>query len=95
MILDTIFGNKGKIKILEELSEHWGEYLTVDELVRMTELSKNTVLHHLRELGEIDLVITKPETVKKFSLNTNDKRALALGILTDEECLRKMKLAGE
>ncbi|MGB9936858.1 MAG: ArsR/SmtB family transcription factor [Methanobacterium sp.] len=92
-ILKEIFRDTKRVRILEELLERWGEYLSVAELERMTDISSKTLYTHLSELEKIGLVILEPGNKSKYAININDRRALILGILQDEEYLRKVDLS--
>jgi DNA-binding transcriptional ArsR family regulator len=89
MILAELFGNTSRIKILEELIDHWGEYLKVNELARMADLSEKTVYNHLNELEKIGILNIEINRSKKYKLNEKDKRALSLNIIESAEYIRK------
>lgn len=89
-VLKELFGDTGRVRILEELTERWGEYLSIKELARMTDISAKTVYTHVHQLEDNGIVVSKKA---KYGLNVDDKRALALAILEDEEVLRKIKLS--
>lgn len=89
MILGELFGNTSRIKILEELTDHWGEYLKVSEVARMTDLSEKTVYNHLNELEKTGILDVEINRSKKYKLNEDDKRALSLNIIESTEYIRK------
>ncbi|MCL2115492.1 MAG: winged helix-turn-helix domain-containing protein [Methanobrevibacter sp.] len=89
MLLTEIFGNNSRVRILEELISKEEIYLTVDEIARMADVSKKTVYTHIAKLDQIGLVVKKEGKKDKYKLNDNDPRAIALGIIENEEFLRK------
>lgn len=90
MLLKELFGDTARIKILEELISNWDLFLTVDEIARMSDVSKKSVYVHIKQLEETGIVIVDDEGSKKFKLNPNDKRAIALALIESDEYLRKM-----
>jgi len=91
MLLTEIFGNNSRVKILEELISKEDIYLTVSELARMAEISKKTVYTHISKLEQLGLVVKKEGKKNKYKLNDKDPRALALGIIENEEFLIRDK----
>lgn len=91
-ILKDIFGDTKRIRILEELVENWGEFLTIEEIARIAETSKKTTYLHIKELMEIDILEYDFGKPKKFKLKEDDKRALTLAMLESEEYLRKSEI---
>jgi DNA-binding Lrp family transcriptional regulator len=89
MIFNELFGNTARIKILEELLSNWDFFLTVEEIARMSGLSKKGVYRHMQELDKIGILITDNESPKKFKLNPNDERALCLAVIESKEYIRK------
>lgn len=94
-ILKEIFGDTTRVSILDVLTERWGEFLTVKEIARMADYSDKAVYNHIYELKKIGIVDSEPGRTTKYALNTEDKRALTLAILHDEEYLRKVQLSVE
>lgn len=92
-ILKDIFGDTPRVKILEELSERWGEKLTAAELARMTDTVEKTVYTHLHQLEEIGIVTSISGRPTKYGLNQNDQRALSIMLIEDEEYLRKIQIS--
>lgn len=92
-ILKDIFGDTKRVRILEELVERWGEYLSVSEIARMTDVSPNTVYAHIYELEELGIVKSKEGRAIKYGLNTEDNRAQAIVVIEDEEYLRKIDIS--
>ena len=91
MLLRELFGDNARIKILEELISNWDFFLTVDEIARMSDVSKKSVYIHMEELRKIGIVIIDNEVSKKFKLNSKDKRVIALALIESGEYLRKME----
>ncbi len=91
MLLRELFGDNARIKILEELISNWDFFLTVDEIARMSDVSKKSVYLHMDELRKIGVVIVDDEGFKKFKLNPKDKRVIALALIESDEYLRKME----
>jgi DNA-binding transcriptional ArsR family regulator len=94
-VLKEIFGDTKRIRILEELVENWGEFLTVEEIERIAEISTRTAYRHINELMEVGLLDSNGIKPKRFKLKEEDKRALALAILESEEYLRKSEISLE
>ena len=92
-ILKEIFGDTKRVRILEELIEHAGEFLSVSEISKMSDVSKKTVYSHLYQLEETRIIISDPGRITKYGLNMDDSRAVALSIIADEEYLRKMEIS--
>lgn len=91
-ILKDIFGDTKKIRILEELVENWGEFLTIEEIARIAETSKKTTYMHIKELMEIGILEYDFGKPTRFKFKEDDKRALTLAILESEEYLRKSEI---
>lgn len=92
-ILKEIFGDTKRVRILEELIERAGEFLSVSEISRMSDVSKKTVYIHLYQLEDMGIIISHPGRTAKYGLNMDDSRAVALSIIADEEYLRKMDIS--
>lgn len=90
MLLSELFGENERIKILEELISNWNFFLTVDEISRMSDVSKKSVSDHINELDKIGLLIIDDGGSKKFKLNPKDERAIALALIESSEYIRKM-----
>ena len=90
MILEDLFGNTTRIKILEELLSKWGEYLSVEEISRMADVSKKSVYIHMAKLEDIGFLDVQKGGSKKFRLNQKDERALALALIESKEYSRKL-----
>ena len=90
MLLRELFGDNARIKILEELISNWDFFLSVDELSRMSDVSKKSVYIHIDELNKIGLLVVENSGSKKFKLNPKDKRAILLALIESEEYLRKL-----
>lgn len=91
-VLREVFGNTKRISILEEMVENWGEFLTIDEIARISETSPKTAYRHINELNKIGILDFTDAKPKKYKLKEDDKRALALAILESEEYLRKTEI---
>ena len=85
-----MFGENERIKILEELISNWNFFLTVDEISRMSDVSKKSVSDHINELDKSGLLIIDDGGSKKFKLNPKDERAIALALIESNEYIRKM-----
>lgn len=94
-ILKDIFGDTKRVRILEELAERWGEYLSVAEIARMADVSLKTVYNHIYELEDMGIVTSIKGRTTKYGLNQEDQRAIAIAIIEDEEYLRKTKISIE
>ncbi len=94
-ILKDIFGDTSRVRIIEELSERWSQFLSVSEIARMTDVSEKTVYTHIYQLEKLGIVISEPGRTTKYGLNTEDQRAFAISILSDEEYLRRINLSIE
>ena len=90
MLLRELFGDNARIKILEELISNWDFFLSVDELSRMSDVSKKSLYIHIDELNKIGLLVVEGSGSKKFKLNPKDKRAILLALIESEEYLRKL-----
>ena len=90
MILEELFGNTARIKILEELVSKWGEFLSIEEIATMSGVSKKIVCEDIENLEEIGLLEIEKQPVKKIKLKENDERALALGLIETNEYSRKL-----
>ncbi|WP_321421765.1 winged helix-turn-helix domain-containing protein [uncultured Methanobacterium sp.] len=91
-VLREVFGNTKRISILEEMVENWGEFLTIEEIARISETSPKTAYRHINELNKIGILDFTDAKPKKYKLKEDDKRALALAILESEEYLRKAEI---
>ena len=90
MILEDLFGNTTRIKILEELLSKWGEYLSVEEISRMADVSKKSVYIHMAKLEDIGVLDVQKDGSKRYRLNQNDERALALALIESNEYSRQL-----
>ncbi len=90
MILEDLFGNTTRIKILEELLSKWGEFLSVEEISRMADVSKKSVYVHMAKLEDIGVLDVQKEGSKKYRLNQTDERALALALIESNEYSRQL-----
>lgn len=90
MLLKELFGDSTRIKILEELISNWDFFLSVEELSRMSDVSKKSVYTHMKELNKIGILIIDDEGSKKFKLNPQDKRSIALALIESGEYIRKI-----
>ncbi len=88
-ILKDIFGDTKRIRVLEELIENWGQFISIDEIARIAQTSKKTAYKHINELKAIDILVVDEGKPKRFKLKEDDKRALSLAILESEEYIRK------
>ena len=91
MILRELFGETSRIKILEELLTYSNDFLTVEEIARMADISSKTAYIHLAQLSEMGIVEIKKDSSRKFKLNLNDERVLALSLIEADEYLRQSK----
>lgn len=89
MLLTELFGDSARIKILEELISNWDYFLSVEELSRMSDVSKKSVYNHMHELDKIGILIIDDKGSKKFKLNPKDERAIALALIETGEYIRK------
>ena len=89
MLLNELFGENARIKILEELLTYEDSFLTADEISRMTGVSPKTVHIHMNQLEEIGILEVEKKGAKRFKLNSNDERVLALGLIEANEFLRR------
>ena len=89
MLLNELFGDNARIKILEELLTYVDSFLTAEEISRMADVSSKTVYIHLNQLEEIGVLEVEKKGAKRFKLNTNDERVLALGLIEANEFLRR------
>ena len=90
MLLNELFGDSARIKILEELISNWDFFLTVEEISRMSDVSKKSVYNHMAELNKIGILLIDDEGSKKFKLNPKDKRSIALAFIESVEYIRKI-----
>ena len=88
MLLNELFGENARIKILEELLTYVDSFLTADEISRMADVSPKTVYIHMNQLEEIGILEGEKKGAKRFKLNSNDERVLALGLIEANEFLR-------
>lgn len=88
MLLNELFGENARIKILEELLTYVDSFLTADEISRMADVSPKTVYIHMNQLEEIGILEVEKKGAKRFKLNSNDERVLALGLIEANEFLR-------
>jgi len=91
MLLNELFGENARIKILEELLTYVDSFLTAEEISRMADVSSKTVYIHMNQLEEIGILEVKKNIVKRFKLKANDERVLALGLIETNEYQRKSK----
>lgn len=91
MLLNELFGENARIKILEELLTYADSFLTADEISRMAEVSSKTVYIHMNQLEEIGILEVEKKGAKRFKLNSNDERVLALGLIESNEFLRRSR----
>lgn len=89
MLLNELFGENARIKILEELLIYTDSFLTADEISRMSDVSTKTVYIHMNQLEEIGILEVEKKGAKRFKLNSNDERVLALGLIESNEYLRR------
>lgn len=88
MLLNELFGENARIKILEELLTYSDSFLTAEEISRMADVSTKTVYIHMNQLEEIGILEVEKKGAKRFKLNSNDERVLALGLIEANEFLR-------
>ena len=88
-LLNELFGENARIKILEELLTYVDSFLTADEISRMADVSPKTVYIHMNQLEEIGILEVEKKGAKRFKLNSNDERVLALGLIETNEFLRR------
>lgn len=89
MLLNELFGENARIKILEELLTYGDSFLTAEEISRMADVSSKTVYIHMNQLEEIGILEVEKKGAKRFKLNSNDERVLALGLIEANEFLRR------
>lgn len=89
MILKELFGENSRIKILDGLLTYSYDFLTVEEIARMADVSSKTANIHLNHLSEIGIVEVKKESYEMFRLNNKDERVMALGLIETNEYLKQ------
>lgn len=89
MLLKELFGDNARIKILEELLTYFDSFLSAEEISRMADVSSKTVYIHMKQLEEIGILEVEKKGAKRFKLNSNDERVLALGLIETNEYLRQ------
>lgn len=89
MLLNELFGENARIKILEELLTYDDSFLTAEEISRMADVSTKTVYIHMNQLEQIGILEVEKKGAKRFKLDTNDERVLALGLIESNEFLRR------
>lgn len=89
MLLNELFGENARIKILEELLTYVDSFLTAEEISRMADISSKTVYIHMNQLEEIGMVEVEKKGAKRFKLKSDDERVLALGLIETSEYLRR------
>ena len=89
MLLNEMFGENARIKILEELLTYTDSFLTAEEISRMADVSSKTVYIHMNQLEEIGILEVEKKGAKRFKLNSSDERVLALGLIEANEFLRR------
>ena len=89
MVLKELLGENARIKILEELLTYADSFLTVEEISRMADVSSKTVYIHMNQLEKIGILEVEKKGSKRFKLNSNDERVLALELLEANEFLRR------
>ena len=89
MLLNELFGENARIKILEELLTYADSFLTAEEISRMADVSSKTVYIHMNQLEKIGILDVEKKGAKRFKLNSNDERVLALGLIEANEFLRR------
>ena len=89
VLLNELFGENARIKILEELLTYADSFLTAEEISRMADVSSKTVYIHMNQLEEIGILEVEKKGAKRFKLNSNDERVLALGLIESNEFLRR------
>ena len=89
MLLNELFGENARIKILEELLTYVDSYLTAEEISRMADVSSKTVYMHMNQLEEIGILEVEKKGAKRFKLKSDDERVLALGLIETNEYLRQ------
>ena len=89
MLLNELLGENARIKILEELLTYVDSFLTAEEISRMADVSSKTVYIHMNQLEEIGILEVEKKGAKRFKLNSNDERVLALGLIESNEFLRR------
>lgn len=91
MILNGIFGDTTRVKILQKFISKWGLFLNANEISRMSNVSKRATYSNIKKLDEIGLLEKKEGKSTKYRLKKDDKRNLILAILEGEEYLHKNK----
>lgn len=91
MTLEDLLGISTRIKILEQLVSFDEDFLSVDEISRMAEVSHKSVYTNMKQLESIGILEIKKEGSIKFKLNSGDERVLALKLIETHEFLRKSK----
>ncbi len=89
MLLNELFGENARIKILEELLSYSDSFLTAEEISRMADVSSKTVYIHMNQLEEIGVLEVEKKGAKRFKLKPDDERVLALGLIEANEYLRR------
>lgn len=89
MLLNELFGENARMKILEALLMYSDSFLTAEEISRMSDVSTKTVYIHINQLERIGILEVEKNGAKRFKLNPNDERVLALGLIESNEFLRR------
>lgn len=89
MLLNELFGENARIKILEELLTYDDSFLTAEEISKMADVSTKTVYIHMNQLEEIGILEVEKKGAKRFKLDSRDERVLALGLIETNEFLRR------
>lgn len=89
MLLNELFGENARIKILEELLKYDDSFLTAEEISKMADVSTKTVYIHMNQLEEIGILEVEKKGAKRFKLDSRDERVLALGLIETNEFLRR------
>ncbi len=73
-----IFGKVPKVLLLEMFAENSDDYLTASDIIEETRISKRAVYLLLEKYVNEGLLIKLNGKPKKYKLNKNDLRAIAL-----------------
>lgn len=90
MILENLLGENNRLKVLEELLSNHENYLTIDELARMSGLSKDEVTFEIDILLQINFLdYLYGQNKVQYKLKNRDLRVNILQCLWYEEYFRR------
>ena len=87
MILNKLFGDCDRIKIIEELCSNWGVFLDITDLANMSDVDRGIIYEkHIKPLIDLGLVekisiYSDEEKLEKYRLKLDHEACLALMII--------------